>query len=270
MKRIIYILIPAIMLLSCSKEIELDVPDQESQLVVECYLDPGKPYRLTLSETVNFLSDPGIREVTNALVTITYLGVTDTLVYNPTTINRTGKFYNYTSTTTVPDTATINYNEDFTLYVEDAKGRVVTATTRFLPVVPIDTVTAQFEPTNVVSFLLAAFQEVVNETNYYRIVFNKDSLGGEEIQAFSFDDELVKNEPLVIGTPYEFYDGDSAYVTLYHIDQEYNEFLETIQLSLDANGNPFATPSKIFSTVQGGVGAFEALSYDRVGIVATP
>ncbi|MBK7409342.1 MAG: DUF4249 family protein [Saprospirales bacterium] len=39
------------------KEIELNLPLYDSQLVVECYLEPGKPFNLLLSRSAGFF-DP--------------------------------------------------------------------------------------------------------------------------------------------------------------------------------------------------------------------
>ena len=54
----------SVLLVGCdalTREIEVVLPPYESELVVECYLEVGKPYRLALTQTERFLTvDIGI------------------------------------------------------------------------------------------------------------------------------------------------------------------------------------------------------------------
>src|SRR6478735_2192180 len=82
------------------RDIEIDLPPFESELFVECYIEPGKPYRLALYGTVDYFELPPLPDITSALVTITHNGVIDTLHYLPYIDYVTGKVFNYIGDTT--------------------------------------------------------------------------------------------------------------------------------------------------------------------------
>ena len=78
-----YILMLFLLVLSCrdmETVVQIELPPVEKQLVVECYLEPGKPYRLLLTETKDFFEDidacPFVRK---AMVVISHGNVKDTL-----------------------------------------------------------------------------------------------------------------------------------------------------------------------------------------------
>ena len=79
----------------------------------------------------------------------------------------------------------------------------------------------------------------------------------------SVQDRLLNGQPFVLGTSYRFNPGDTVTATLYHTDLAYFRFRQSVRDARQANGNPFAQPSAIFSNVQGGVGIFTVLSGTR-------
>ncbi|HSI89864.1 MAG TPA: DUF4249 family protein, partial [Adhaeribacter sp.] len=84
---------------------------------------------------------------------------------------------------------------------------------------------------------------------------------------FFATDRLNNGENIMFGTTYRFTPGDTLFVTLYHLERSYYDFLNTVDDAQDANGNPFAQPSAVKSTVQGGLGVFTTLVYDRRQVV---
>ena len=82
-----------------------------------------------------------------------------------------------------------------------------------------------------------------------------------------FEDRFATNNEITLGTGYEYEEGDTLFVTLFHIDKAYHDFLESAKDAAGANGNPFAQPSQVKSTVTGGIGVFTTLVYDRQQIV---
>src|SRR5688572_587313 len=117
--------------LSCNseKDIVIDLPPFESELFVECYIEPGKPYRLALYGTVDYFEKPPLPDMPNALVIINHNGVNDTLHYNPYIDYSTGKAYNYISDDTT-ELITMDAG-DYHLYIKDSPGRELTGTTAF-------------------------------------------------------------------------------------------------------------------------------------------
>lgn len=257
------------------QEIELDLPEYEPQLVVEAYVEPGQPFRalLTLSASYfdPFPSDPeqyfSDLLVDGAEVTITHKGQEYELVNGVFFDFLTGKLYNYQSVETAP----ADYGGDvFELDIVTVDGKTVEGTTRLLPVVPIDSVVVEFQDT--LAWALTYFQDDVATENFYRRMIHQNSLDSLALQDFFVSDRLAENGQVLFGTGYQFAEGDTIINTLFHIDRDYYNFLESIANAIASNGNPFGQPGVIVSNLSGtanAIGIFTALSYDRVITIAT-
>lgn len=252
------------------KEIDLQLPEYENQFIVECYLEPGQPFTLLLSRSASYF-DP-FPTTTNeflenileddAEVTITHNDITYTLknqlVFNPFT----RKVFNYFSEEKVP----VDYESDFELYIRTKDGKIISAETRILPVIPIDSVVVQFAESDTLARVLTYFTDVPQQKNYFRRMLHLSSLDSIPEQDFATDDRFVE-DLVVFGTAYDYAEGDTIINTLYHIDQAYYEFLLSVAIAVNANGNPFGQPSPVISNLQGdadALGIFTGLSYDRV------
>lgn len=267
------IILAGLWLSACNleKAIEVDLPPHDSQLVVECYLEHGKPYRLLLTESVNYFSTPTLPDIDDATVVITHQGKTILLEYKPQLDTLTGKIYNYVSDELVDSTGGGVYK----LEISDSQGRRVTAETAFLPKVPITEITWEFEDqdketkdSTAKALLLIRHPEDPNQENYYRMRILRDSAQNliNELD-FVYRGLFATNGELTLGTAYRFEDKDTLHVLLYHIDRNFYDYFRTIDDAADANGNPFAPPANIISGVEGGWGVFAALSYDQKTVV---
>jgi hypothetical protein len=242
------------------KNIEIDLPTYEPKPVVECYLEPNKPYRLTLLETLPFTANPTLPTLNGALVIITHNGVADTLknVFSGDSLIQ--KFYNYSSTRLVP----ADYNTDFTLYIKDQKGRVMTSTCQILPPTPIDSVVLQFgdtPPNDTLALALTYFTDVPNTKNYYRTILNYDGPTGYQERDFVLDDTFANNNKIILGTRRKYHSGDVLYFLLYHIDLAHFNYAQSVLAALQASGSPFGQPGNIISNITGGIGIFTGASY---------
>lgn len=296
---------------SCNleREIEIDLPPYENELVVESYIEAGKPYLLTLSESISYFEIPGLKPVDlnqslvinvggfevqttfqdlidqgllteedvpglpptydDAVVVITHNGVSDTLentlylVLDPRTDaeNPYFKFYNFISTTPV----TVDYTNPFFLSIMDIQGRVVTGEAQFIPPVPIDSLNLRYNTTNLAS-VETWLTDPEPKGNFYRHVLNKNTLYKRPYQEFSFDDAVIEGS-FLLGTGYDFEQNDTLISSIYTIDEAYYDFSETFDDAVNANGNPFAQPTRIKSTVLGGIGVFTALTVDRDTVI---
>jgi hypothetical protein len=249
---------------SFQKEVDLKIPPHERKLVVECYLEPGKPYRLVLTESVGFFDGPDTPFVNAATVIITHNGVADTLTNSFSFDFTDGKLYNYNSTRIVP----ADYNSDFKLYARDDLGREIRATTRILQPIDFASLTYAFDEDSL-GAVTAKWPDQAGVSNYYLFTFHRDSLlaSGDTdfglVFDFTLDDRIGDGEEFTIST-FNFLDkGNRAICTLYPISEDYWRYQETASASSDANGNPFANPVTIFTTVEGGYGVFTGLSYVR-------
>ncbi|TAD98906.1 MAG: DUF4249 domain-containing protein [Bacteroidetes bacterium] len=247
-------------LFSCDfqKDITVNLPSYDGKLVVECYLESGKPYRLALSESVPYLSAPTLPDVPDARVIIRYKGVNDTLLYRPAIDSVSRKIYNYSSRK-LANYDTLN---DYELIIQDKKGRSVTSKTRFLGKVNIDSIQTSFNNTKD-AVLLVRFKDNPQKEDFYRISFHKKRLTNSPTRDFHFNDILFASETSGIGSGFQFKEKDSVFVTLYHIEEGYYRFLRSTAAAARANANPFSEPAVILSNIDNGIGVFTTLTFDR-------
>jgi hypothetical protein len=260
-------------LFSCGgleKEIDLELPLYESQLVVECYLEPGEPFVLLLTKSAAYF-DPIPTEdfefvekilEDSAVVVIQHKGITYELPNQIYFNQQTRKLYNYYSPELVPN----DLENDFTLKIIAKDGREVTAKTRILPVVPIDSVVVEFNPErDSLARVLTYVSEDPNTDNYYRRMLHVGSLDTIPDQDFTTNDDFVDDGLIIFGSGYDFKEGDIVFNSIFHIDRAYFDFMESVFFAMDANGNPFGQPAAIKSNVEGdAIGIFTGLSVDRV------
>lgn len=273
MKRLSYItiLIFLLSIVACDleKEVKIDLPDYASQLVLEAYLEPGQPYVLSLSKSAAYFDSFPKFDATlldkvfekGALVTITHAGKTDTLkeqlIFNPST----QKIFNYYSSEVVPN----DYDNPFELKIITKEGKTIEASTRLLPIVPIDSIIIEFAKTDTLARVLTYLTDPQG-ADFYRRMLHKTSLDSVPEQDFVLNDRIVDNGILAFGTGYDYAVGDTVFNTIFHIDQAYYNFLESIFNARDSNGNPFGQPSPIISNLSGtanAIGIFTGLSYNR-------
>ncbi len=247
------------------KEIDIDLPDYNSQPVVECYLEPGKPYRLLLTRSASYfatfdLEDPTAALWNGATVTIQVDGknilLENQVFFDPLTL----QFSNYGSDEIVPEGTDLT----FQLFIEFQDGLTITGETRILPVVPMDSLVVETNSTGKAR-VITYFTEDLATRNYYRRMVNfgsRDSV----LQDFLVDDDFFDTEKGAFGTGFSFESGDTLIHTLVHMDEPYFTYLNTLTQSIGANLNPFGQPGLILSTVTGTanpIGVFTGLSMDR-------
>ncbi|MCC9135461.1 DUF4249 domain-containing protein [Pontibacter silvestris] len=241
------------------KEIYIDLPAHTPQLVVECYLEPGQPFRLTVLESASYFASPDPPLVPDAKVFIMFKDQRVELTYKPGVNKLNNKFYTHTSSVLM----TGEPGDIYTLEVTDNQGRKVTGTTTILPVVPIDTVEWRFSDDNEKAILITSFQDVASTANYYRYMANPYNLDTSPEQDEIHDDNLNNGKRISLNSSYEFNRNDTVVISLFNIEKQYYDFLNSAYSAKDANGNPFAQPTSIKSSVTGGIGIFTNLALDR-------
>lgn len=265
------LLITAFIFFSCDleKAIDIDLPAYKSRLVVECYLEPDKPFNLLITRSAAYFdafpTDNGqFLEnllVDGAEVTIRYKNTIYELENELTFNGFTNKLFNYKAPQDVP----LDYNNDFKLNIVTPEGETIMATTRLIPPIPIDSVVVEFNESDTLARVLTYFTDIPNEDNYFRRMLHKTSLDSLPVQDFTTDDRVIE-DVVVFGSQYNFEEGDKVINTLFHIDQDYYNFLESLRTAVNSNGNPFGQPSPIISNLTGtadAIGIFTGLSYDR-------
>ncbi|MBL7784249.1 MAG: DUF4249 domain-containing protein [Saprospiraceae bacterium] len=271
MKNILPIL-GLVFLAACNltKDVDINLPDYDRQPVVECYLEPGKPFRLLLTQSYSFFDPFGLDSsflnktlLQGALVTISYNGQTDTLVNQLAFESNPVKIFNYVGSKIVPATVGVDYVLNITL----ENGSTITGQTSMLPPVPIDSVVVTWSPeSDTLARVLTYITDDLSKPNYYRRMLHYSSLDSFPEQDFLVNDRISTNALIAFGTGYELTRGDTVFNTIFHITKDYSDYVESYQLAIAGSGNPFAQPSRIKSNVSGNanpLGIFTCLVYDR-------
>jgi len=254
----------ALLLSGCDleKDIDVDLPGHASQLVVECYLEPGEPIRASVLESAGYFDEVQPPLVPDAEVYVTQHGKRIMLTYNPTLSRQSNRFYTHTSS----EIMTGKPGDIYSIEVQDGKGRKATGFTTIIAPVPIDTIAWRFnEEGN--ALLLTTFADAPGTRNFYRYMTHRNRLQDGYDRSFTASDALTDGKRVSYGSAYDYAPGDTLIVSLFHIEEQYYNFLNSVADAKNANGNPFVQPSRIKSSVQGGVGIFTNLAYDRKTVV---
>lgn len=262
----------AVFLASCNltQEVDIELPEYERQPVVECYIEPGKPFRLLLTQSYAFFDPFGLDSsfldktlLEDALVTIRYNGQTDTLENRLSFELNPLKIFNYTGQNIAPYAPGTTFELNITL----PGGGAINGSATMLPRVPIDSVVLQWNAErDTLARVLTYITDDMSTTNYYRRLLNYASLDSFPDQDFTIDDRLNTTPTIAFGTSYELTEGDTVFNAILHIEKAYYDYLESVQLAVVGNLNPFAQPSPIKSNVRGSanpLGIFTCLSIDR-------
>lgn len=249
------------------KDIDVELPAYPAQLVVEAYLENNRLPRVAISQSVPYLSAPTPDVPTDVKVVLTLPnGRRDTLTFAPAINPANNKGYTHTGRTRI----TARPGDTFKLEAYDTQGRRITGTATMPGTVPLEVVEYKFNdlsPAQRKAYVLARFQDPAATTDFYRFQVHKSTVSSEPEVEYTPDDRLTNGQAITLGTPYEFAPNDTLFVTLYHLDQPYYRFLQSVQDARNSNGNPFAQPSAIKSTVEGGLGVFTILNYQRQRII---
>jgi hypothetical protein len=258
-KNIIPVLV-ALVLTACDleREITIVLPEHEPQLSVEWYVVPGKPFRMTLTESVSYFGQPTLPVISNAIVTISFNGITDTL-NNIIVIGENSRLYNYVSNTLAPS----DINTTFEIYIKDQGGREATATATSLPPATIDTLELLWNNSNTQASLLTSIADFPGQKNFFRVIVHNGSTSEPFIADSWFDDQISSNGRITIGSQFAFEKGDTAISTVYHISREYHDFLRSVRNAQNANNSPFGQPAALQSNIEGGIGIFTTIVETR-------
>jgi hypothetical protein len=263
------------LMVSCGleRDIDLNLPKYDKKLVVECYLERGKPIKLLLTESQEFLSSSILPpDVPNATVRITNGNKVYTIPYRPEADSAFGKVYNYTTDEIIP----IEPQGEFFLEIRDSKGRKITGKTSFLEKLPINEVTWEFEDEDKevkedsAEALILMRHPVSPSGDFYRFIINKKEKENYSNQLdFIYRGITATNGEISIGTAYRFKDKDTLQILFFHIEKQFYNYIRSVEDARDAAGNPFAQPAPILSGVEGGIGIFTTLQSDEKYIVVT-
>lgn len=247
------------------KEVEIDLPAYERELVVECFMEQGSPFRLLLSESIGFYEGTDTPVVTGAQVVISHDGIHDTLPEGLFVDPVGFKVFNFYSSSMVP----ADYDTEYSLTVTGVDGRKVTGKSKVMRPISGMEMSASFNAENMAS-VTVRWPDLAGEKSYYRLALfkgkvyepNPDNEGALQFD-FTLDDRIGDGEMFTIATLFDYESGDTLIAQVYHITEAYWRYLNSLDDATSSNGNPFAQPGLIHSTVEGGIGVFTGYHFVR-------
>lgn len=257
------------MLIGCklNKKIDLELPPYDAKTVVECYLEPGKPYQMLLTKSVSYF-DSLNPIVKNIFITITHNGKIDTLRYHASPILDTTSlklFFHYSPTIVQAD-----YDNPYSLFIKDSTGRIYTSTATLKKPLKIDTIMYSYstKATHNVS-LKVRFKDDPIQTNFYRLIVTINGLIYQSLNTDDLITDLNLTTPTIERNIIDrFSKNDTLIVTLAEISKDFYDFSKSISAAEKANGNPFVQPASIKSNITGeAIGIFTGFSYIRDTII---
>ncbi|MCB2408461.1 DUF4249 family protein [Hymenobacter lucidus] len=275
------------------KEVDVVLPAYTPELTVECYLKPEEIPRLTVVESGAYL--PSAASATDQL-TITLpsattptvgIGINGITIQVPVDVTVrltlpggqvmplrfapgidpvTRKVFTHIGTAPLA----MQPGQRFDLDVRDTRNHRVTGTTTVPTFIPIDTVRYEFNGlsgSNRKANILTRWTDPTGTADYYYLLLNKFSEPNDDSGDYLLNDQQFNGQTYTAPTTYRFEPGDTMTATLYHMEQAHYNFQQSVLGAVSANGNPFAQPARIRSTVQGGLGVFTVLMADRRTVI---
>ncbi len=287
MKKIIilpfsFILLMA-MLTSCSKEITVDLPEPEKQIVVDGGIFVGQPAEINLTWSTGYFDPVDSASLANYLISnasvVLYDGAsTDTL------------HIAFDQTRPIPvvwkgQNIIGQVGHTYQLKVI-ADGKTATSTTAIPTPLVLDSVWFKVEPgTDSLGFAWARMTDPAGEGNGYRWFAKRITKDPAFMAPFgsAFDDKFIDgksfdfayNRPSIPGStaPEDnnaeagyYVQGDTIVVQFCTIGSAEVQFFRTYENVVSNNGNPFASPGVIKTNVNNGLGIFCGYgpSYDTI------
>ncbi|MFY0254272.1 DUF4249 domain-containing protein [Chitinophaga sp. 30R24] len=264
-----------ILLVACEKDINIHLPGQESQLVVEGKFESGSYPQVVLSRSMNYFSQiaPAVLEnsfVHNAIVTISD-GSNTMMLKEQVTGTDSNRYYTYVPDFSQGVTFKGKTSGRYALHIE-ADNKTYDAVTTIPPIsLQLDSMWATLVRVDDRMDKVRLWVQIKDTslvTNYARYFTRKNSEPFYPGLNSVLDDQLVngttfeipvdagvnRNEKLELDT-YAFFDrGDTITIKFCNIDKATWDFWRTLDFAYNSNGNPFSSPTKVLGNVPGALG----------------
>lgn len=293
MKKLLFLIAIAFVFTSCEKNITLDLPQGESKVVVDGYVETGLPPYIVLSRssgyfdpinasTINNLPESGASIfISDGLITVAMKEIDTTI--NGTTIK--GVYAPLDSATNFP-LMFGTPGRTYSITITTKSGEVLTSSAKLQLPVALDSTWFQVqENKDSLGFAWAHLSDPDTLENCYRWFakrITKDEqfiapfgsavedkfINGQSFD-FAYNRGKIQNSTADDDNNIEdgfFKKGDTIIVKFCAVDRGTFEFWRDAENQMANNGSPFAVPSNVKSNVKGGLGVFATYSpvYDTI------
>jgi Domain of unknown function (DUF4249) len=279
MKQWLLVLSPGLLFSSCEKAINFKLDTTQSSLVVEATIENAQPPVVILSSSFGYFSNISADLLANSFVHNAVISVSngaktqqlkEYFYLTPANL----KVYYYTiDSSNLASVFVGAFNTSYTLNIQ-VNGKTYTATTT-IPLLTkyVDSLWWKKAPDNPDSnkiVLVGKATDPPGYGNYIRYFTKTNSDPFYPGLTSVFDDQIVdgttytvdiergvnRNEKLDMKT-YSFFDrGDTITLKFSNIDKATFDFWRTMEYSYSSIGNPFASPTKVLSNINGALGYF--------------
>lgn len=259
---------------ACEKVVEFKLNDVTPKLVVEGTIENNEAPVVYLSKSQAYFSTIDLNALTNSFVRnaevyVSNGATTHKLKEYTVSISPGINFYYYSNDPANPATAFVGeINKQYSLRIV-ADGKEYTATTRIPDTTrridslywkpapagnPAEKVVVMIKATDKPGFgdYVRYFTKRNNEPFYpgFNSVFDDQVIDGS-----SYEVQVERGIPRTGSTPegYSFFDkGDIVTIKLSNIDKATYDFWRTMEFTYASVGNPFSSPTKVISNINGG------------------
>lgn len=261
-------------LLSCEKEVNIDIKSGKTQLVVEGAIETGAPPYVFLTNSIGYFSTVDLNTLQNSFIHDAEVYVSDgiktvRLVEQSLDTGGTGiKFFFYTVKTPLAPEMIGEVEKTYKLTIK-YNGETYEATTKIPNPTPLDSVVSVVPPFTPkdnpdVRQLKVYFKDpdsLGNHVRYFTQRKNEPFYPGLAPSVYS--DEIINGTqfqaifPLgeMPGTTVGFdslgfaYPGDTVLLKWCAIDKSVYDFYSTFEYAINSLGNPFASPTRMSSNI---------------------
>lgn len=259
MKRLILLLpIVLFILQGCIKsDVNVEIPEGPGSIVVEGYVTPDYPAELTLTESNTLKDDLVLLAIWNAQVKIST--DTGTMIAQNILYQKSDRriIVNYGCRDTVRKGA----HSFFNLSITTKDGRSVQASTKIISPVQIKKV--ELNDDNIV-----VHHDLTNDTSkYFKLFIANYKHGKTDLsKSLLYAQSQSSNASCVMPLSNYKREADSIVVTLFHIQKEYYDYLNSVENAYSAFIDPLLNPEAIKSNITGGIGIFTYYTVDKVSV----
>lgn len=255
-------------LFSCEKEIEVALPDYDTKLVVEGWIEQGKGPVVILSRSAGYFDQIDSTSIRKLIVTTAKVTVSSGEEEEVLTLVKDSDifpYYIYQGNSLKGESG-----KSYKLTVESA-GKTYTAETSVPTAASLDSIWFELLPgEDSLGYLWASLQDDVSERNYYRLFTKRKHLDKKYVPVYlsTITDQYFEGErvdfSLLRGAEnladvkddLYFSVGDTVSIRLCTMPRAHYDFWRTVEQEMYTGANPFvSTGNDIISNIEGEGGA---------------